>query len=189
MKTKKNDYNILDTFPILHSERLSFIKIEQKHLANLYELFGNSNVTKYYNLKTFENEEDGQKFIDWYQSRFEEKLAIRWGIALKNSTNIIGTIGFNNFSKNHRANIGYDLQEKYWNKGYTTEALKSIVDFGFNNLEINRIEAEVMTGNSASERILLKLGFTKEGTLKQWLYWNENHYDMIMYSLLKKDYI
>jgi ribosomal-protein-alanine N-acetyltransferase len=46
-----------------------------------------------------------------------------------------------------------------------------------------------MIGNSASERILDKLGFTKEGILRQWMFWNEKHYDMTMYSLLKKDII
>ena len=176
---------IFETFPILNSDRLCFIEIKQEHLTDLFKLFGDSNVTKYYNLKTFETEQDGQIFIDWYQKRFKEKLAIRWGIALKGNAKIIGTIGFNNFIKNHRANIGYDLQPEYWNKGYVTEALKTITDFGFNQLEINRIEAEVMIGNSASERVLDKFGFTKEGIVRQWLYWNEKHYDMIMYSLLK----
>ena len=176
---------IFETFPNLNSDRLNFIEIKQEHLTDLLKLFGDNNVTKYYNLKTFETEQDGQIFIDWYQKRFKEKLAIRRRIALKGNTNIIGTIGFNNFVKNHRANIGYDLQTEYWNKGYVTEALKTIIDFGFKQLEINRIEAEVMIGNSASERVLDKLGFTKEGILKQWLYWNEKHYDMIMYSLLK----
>jgi len=178
---------IFDTFPILNSDRLSFIEIKQEHLADLFKLFGDNNVTKYYNLKTFETEQDGQKFIDWYQKRFTEKLAIRWGIALKGNSNIIGTIGFNNFTQNHRANIGYDLQTEYWNNGYATEALKTIVGFGFKQLKINRIEAEVMIGNFASEKILKKLGFTNEGILRQWLYWNDNHYDMIMFSLLKTD--
>jgi ribosomal-protein-alanine N-acetyltransferase len=180
---------IFDTFPELTSKRLCFIEIKQKHLTDLFKLFGDSNVTKYYNLKTFDTEKDGQKFIDWYQKRFNEKSAIRWGIAIKGNSNIIGTIGLNNFIQNHRANIGYDLQTEYWNKGYVTEALKTIVDFGFKYLEINRIEAEVMIGNSASERILDKLGFTKEGILRQWMFWNEKHYDMTMYSLLKKDII
>jgi len=180
---------IFDTFPILNSDRLSFIEIKQEHLTDLFKLFGDNNVTKYYNLKTFETEQDGQKFIDWYKNRFKEKLSIRWGISLKGQSEIIGTIGFNNFTKNHRANIGYDLQTEYWNNGYATEALKTIVEFGFKQLKINRIEAEVMIGNTASERILEKLGFTNEGLLRHWLYWNENHYDMIMYSLLKTDIV
>ncbi|MDR1403310.1 MAG: GNAT family N-acetyltransferase [Tannerellaceae bacterium] len=56
----------------------------------------------------------------------------------------------------------YDLQREYWNNGYITEALKVVIDFGFNSLEINRIEAEVMQSNVASEKVLEKPGFKNE---------------------------
>ncbi|MDR1402923.1 MAG: GNAT family N-acetyltransferase [Tannerellaceae bacterium] len=69
-----------------------------------------------------------------------------------------------------------------------TEALETVIDFGFNSLEINRIEAEVMQGNIVSEKVLEKSGFKNEGVLRQWMYWNGNYYDMTMFSLLKKDY-
>ena len=120
--------------------------------------------------------------------RFEEGLAVRWGISIKGQDSIIGTIGFNNFIKGHRASIGYDLQHKQWNRGFLTEALNEIVNFGFTALEANRIEAEVMQGNLASERVLEKAGFKKEGILRQWMLWNGNYYDMTMYSLLKTDF-
>ena len=125
---------------------------------------------------------------DWFEKRFKDKLGIRWGIALKNNDNIIGTIGYNTFTKDHRANIGYDLQKTYWNQGFTKEALMEVIKFGFEYLGINRIEAEVMPGNIYSEKALKKLRFKKEGILRDWLYWNEKHYDMIMYSLLKRDF-
>ena len=102
--------------------------------------------------------------------------------------NIIGIIGFNNFTKRHKANIGFDLQSESWNKGIMTEALSAVLNFGFNQLEINRIEAEVMPGNENSEKLLLKLNFKKEGVLRQWMFWNDKHYDMSMFSLLKSDY-
>jgi len=112
-------------------------------------------------------------------------LGIRWGIALKGKTEIIGTIGFNNYTKQHRANIGYDLQKDYWNNGYISEALKAVINYGFEKLEINRIEAEVMPGNIYSEKALNRLGFKREGLLRDWMLWNGKHYDMIMYSLLR----
>ena len=178
----------MDTFPILHTDRLDLIEIKQSHLGDLFKLFGDENVTRFYNLLPLTNEQEAQKSIDWFQTRFKDKLGIRWGIALKGQQNIIGTIGFNNFTKRHRAQIGYDLQTKYWNNGYITEALKTVINFGFDNLEINRIEAEVMHGNQISEKVLNKLNFKKEGILREWMFWNEKHYDMIMFSLLKTDY-
>lgn len=66
--------------------------------------------------------------------------------------------------------------------------MKVVVEFGFKELEINRIEAEVMQGNTASEQVLAKIGFKNEGILRQWMYWNEKHFDMTMYSLLQSEF-
>ena len=177
----------LTTFPAIHTNRLELVEIRQHHLKNIYDLFADENVTRFYNLLPLTVESDAQKFIDWYQNRFKEKLGIRWGISLKGEQDIIGTIGFNNFTKRHKANIGYDLQPDYWNKGIMTEALRAVINFGFNQLEINRMEAEVMQGNVNSEKLLLKLNFLKEGVLREWMLWNDNYYDMSMFSLLKSD--
>jgi ribosomal-protein-alanine N-acetyltransferase len=80
------------------------------------------------------------------------------------------------------------LQTEHWNNGYITEALKTVMNFGFDRLEINRIEAEVMQGNIISEKILDKLNFKNEGVLREWMFWNGKHYDMTMFSLLKADF-
>ena len=179
---------MIDNFPELNTERLSLIEIKQNHLNDYYKLFSNERVTEYYNIIPLSNENEAQKYLEWFENRFNEKLGIRWGIAFKGEKNIIGTLGFNNFQKNHRANLGYDLRFDFWNKGIITEALKEIIKFGFNELEINRIEAEVMQGNIASEKVLVKLGFKREGVLRDWMYWNEKHYDMTMFSLLRREY-
>lgn len=179
----------LDKFPILHTPRLDLIEIKQQHLKDIFKLLGDKRVTQFYNVVTLMEKQEAQKYIDWFRIRFEEGLGVRWGIALKEQNSIIGTIGFNNFIKGHRSNIGYDLHYSKWNKGYLTEALVEIVKFGFSTLDVNRIEAEVMQGNAASERVLEKAGFKKEGILRQWMLWNGKHYDMTMYSLLKSDFM
>ena len=176
------------SFPVLHTERLDLIEIRQEHLEDLFHLFGNYRVTQYYNIVPIVKKEEAQKLIDQFRSRFMSREAIRWGIALKGQRAIIGTIGFNNFTPQHRANIGYDLQPQYWNQGIISEALKEVLHFGFRTLGINRIEAEVMPGNHASEKVLEKLGFVREGLLREWMLWNGKHYDMTMFSLLSKDF-
>ena len=178
----------MNIFPTLTTKQLDLVEIQQSHLTDLYLLFSDRKVTEYYNLLPLKHEQDGQTLLDWFRNRFKEGLGIRWGIALKGEANIIGTIGFNNFTSKHRANIGYDLQSIYWNKGYMKEALQTIIDFGFNELDINRIEAEVMQGNIVSEKLLEKMDFVREGILRQWMLWNGQYYDMTMYSLLRTDY-
>ena len=180
---------MLEKFPELETERLNLIEIKQSYLDDYYKLFSDERVTRYYNIIPFKEKSEVQKHLDWFECRFKDKSGIRWGIVLKGRENMIGTLGFNNFQKAHRANIGYDLQFEYWNNGIISEALRGIIRFGFDELEINRIEAEIMQGNIASEKVLSKLGFKKEGVLRDWMYWNEKHYDMTMYSLLRGELI
>ena len=178
----------MDTFPTLTTKRLDLVEIQQSHLADIYLLFSDKKVTEYYNLLPLKSEQEGQVLLDWFRNRFKDGFGVRWGIALKGESHIIGTVGFNNYTQKHRANIGYDLQSLYWNRGYMTEALEAAIDFGFNALDINRIEAEVMQGNIISEKLLGKLNFRREGVLRQWMLWNGQYYDMTMYSLIKMEY-
>lgn len=182
-----NSEHLLESFPLLETARLSLVEIKQEHLPDIYKLFGDKKVTEFYNMLPLKSEQEAQKTIDWFRDRFKDKLGIRWGISLKGHRNIIGTVGFNNYKPKHRAGIGYDLQAEHWNKGYMTEALKAVINYGFSVLYINRIEAEVMHGNIFSEKLLEKLNFKKEGVLREWMLWNEKHYDMSMYSLLKSE--
>ena len=177
-----------DNFPCLQTKRLELIEINQSHLTDFYEIFKDERATKYYNIITFKKKEDAQKYLDWFRLRYRDNQGIRWGIKLKDRQGVIGTAGFNTYQKNQSANLGYDLHVDYWNKGYITEALSEIVNFGFETLEVNRIEAAVMQGNIASERVLEKLGFTNEGVLEEQMYWNNRHYDMTIFSLLKENY-
>lgn len=179
---------VFSLFPVLHTPRLDLVEIKQSHRPDLFRLFSNPEVTRFYNVATLTEESSAQKFIDHFQNRYKDKAAIRWGIALKEQENIIGTLGFNNFTHNHRANIGYDLLPQYWNKGLMQEALSTVLDFGFKQLYINRVEAEVMQGNKASEKVLEKLHFVKEGVLRDWMYFEGRHFDMTMFSLLRKDF-
>ena len=175
-------------FPNLHTDRLDLIEITQNHLSDLFTLFGDVQVVRFYNLLPFQNESEGQRLIDLFQTRFTNQTGIRWGIALKGTNNIIGTIGYNTYTKNHKATIGYDVQTLYWNKGYATEALQKVIEYGFDQLQVNRIDAEVMQGNTGSEKVLTKLNFKNEGVLRDWMYWDEKHYDMTMFSLLKSEF-
>lgn len=178
----------LKKFPVLETERLELVEITNSHVKDIQELFESKEIRKFYHILPFKTEQDSKNLIKFYRYRFKENSGIRWGITLKYRKNIIGTIGFIHFSTNHKAVIGYELRPDYWKRGYMTEALNEILSFGFNELNVNRIEAEVMQGNENSEKLLYKLSFKKEGVLKQWTLFNENHYDMSMFALLKSEF-
>jgi len=168
--SNEEDDLIFEKFPELYSDRFDFVVINESHLVNIFELYSDTKVTEYFDLLPLQNVIQALKEIKFYHERFQCNTGIRWGISFKGSSDIIGTLGFNKVIKNYKATIGYDLKSKYWGKGYMIEALNTIVSYGFENLRINRIEAEVMQGNVGSEILLKKLNFKKEGIIRNWMY-------------------
>jgi RimJ/RimL family protein N-acetyltransferase len=87
-----------------------------------------------------------------------------------------------------RTEIGYDLNPAYWKKGYMNEALKALLNFGFTELNLNRIEADIHPDNIDSAKTLERLGFIKEGHLRErWIVGDEVS-DSIIYGLLLSDW-
>ena len=175
---------LLNTFPLLHTERLDLVEITHAHVSEMFRLFTNKEVIKYYNVKPFPEEADVLPVIDMLTQKFVAKTGIRWGIVLKEQSEIIGNIGFNNFTVGQAGSISYALLPEYWGRGLLTEALREVIQFGFDELGVGRIEAEVMPGNVASERVLLKNGFHHKGFFKDGFLWNGRHFDVNMYTLV-----
>lgn len=181
---------IFNQFPTIKTKRLLLRKITNKDLPMLFELFSNPNVTKYYNITTLVEEKEAEEFLRFYQEIFNQKKGIRWGLSLLDEPDkLIGTCGYNFFKMYGRANLGYDLHPDYWSQGLMAEALRKIITFGFNGLQINRVEATVMLDNLASRKLLGKLFFQKEGILRSYGYWKGAYHDLYIYSFLKKEYL
>ncbi|MEK4425291.1 GNAT family N-acetyltransferase [Solibacillus sp. FSL K6-1523] len=177
-------------FPKLQTERLVLREIKLQDATQIYQVFSNDEVTKYYGLKTFNKLEQAEKVIEAFATSFQEKRGIRWGIELKGKAGLIGTIGFNLWSPAHRrAEVGYEVHPDFWRFGYTSEALTKIVEYGFQEMKLTRIGAVVFLENEASNQLLLKQGFEKEGQLKNYMYQNNKAHDVTMFSkILKNNY-
>lgn len=176
-----------DQFPVLQTSRLRLIEIQHVHQPDLFYLFTDKLVTRYYHVIPLQEVADVRKIVDMLQQRFQDKQAIRWGIALENQEELIGTIGFNSWAPGHKAVLIYALVQEYWGKGIMTEAINAVVQYGFDTLQLKRIEAEVLQGNTGSERVLEKTGFQHEGLLRQGMMWNGVAYDINMYARLATD--
>ncbi len=176
-----------EPFPVLGTPRLLLIEMNETHIDELYRLFRDEEITRYTRMVPFTAESSAKNYVEWMRKRFQDGMGIYWGITLKETGELIGTVGFNFYTSRERGNLGYDLQKAYWRQGYMTEALFAVLCYGFVKLEINRMEAEVMQGNRASERLLEKIGFRKEGLLRNWMCKEKCHYNVSMYSLLLTD--
>lgn len=107
----------------------------------------------------------------------------------KKNNIVIGSCGFHKWEKDHaRSEIGYEIHSKYQNKGYMSEAIKELIDYGFDKMKLNRIEALVDPDNKNSIGILEKNAFIKEGVLRGHFKNGTEFEDSVVYSLLKSDY-
>lgn len=180
----------VDEFPVLETDRLILRQVTNDDAKSLLTYFSDTDVMRYYGLEPFKSIDDALDEISWYKSIFEKGTGIRWGISLKGSDKIIGSCGFFNRAVEHsRTEIGYELSKEYWGKGIAGEALESVVKYGFQNLQLERIEALVEPANLASLKLLDKMGFEKEGLLRHYEFTCGKFDDLYIYSILKSDFV
>jgi RimJ/RimL family protein N-acetyltransferase len=115
--------------------------------------------------------------------------SMTWAITLRDSGKVIGECCLWNIDKDsNHAELGYELLRSYWRQGLMNEALTAILDHGFNEMKLNRIEANPLSINLASQKVLVRLGFVQEGVLrKRHLYDGEWH-DEIWFGLLRREW-
>ena len=112
-----------------------------------------------------------------------------WGIELQAEGCLIGTCGCFRWDKqHHHAEIGYDLWPDYWGQGLMPEALTALLRFGFEEMDLNRVEATTHTQNKRSQRVLTKLGFQREGILRAYYFRDGIYNDQVLFSLLRREW-
>ncbi|MDW0118350.1 GNAT family protein [Sporosarcina thermotolerans] len=174
-------------FPTLETDRLILRELTNEDAEGIFACFSNDDVTRFYGQETLKSIEEAKKIVDFFSKSYIEKRGIRWGIERKETKGIIGTIGFNNWlSKHKRAEIGYEIHPHQWRKGYTSEAVSEVLSYGFDAMGLTRIGAVVFIENEASNKLLKKVGFQKEGVLRNYMYQDGKSYDTNVYSLIKE---
>lgn len=179
-------------FPVLRTERLILRQPTMKDTEWYFEYFsrpelvwgggepgpGNMRAAR---------EQVREHMVDLYRKR----RGFRWIVTLKGEGEPIGTLGFYKWSPSasYQAEMGYDLAKEHWGKGIMTEAMTAVIDFGFGRMGLNRIEVYVMPRNKRSVRMIRRLGFKREGLIRQ-RYFDEfgNFTDDILFSMLKSDW-
>lgn len=90
---------------------------------------------------------------------------------------------------NQNCMIGFEIHPRYQGRGYGTDAVETLLDYLFFDMELHRVGAEVYEYNIASQKVLKKLGFVLEGRLTQWLYRNQKYWDKLLYGILRDEWI
>ncbi len=172
-----------DPFPLLETERLRLRYISLEGAEDIFHLRTNEEAMKYIHKPKLKSIDDAKDLIKVMGDISER---IQWGMTLKEENKIIGTIGYHRIIKEHyRAEIGYMLHPDYWHTGLMSEAIKTVIDFGFNDMKLHSIEAIINPDNLISRTILQKFSFIKEAYFKENFFFEGKFFDSEVYSLLK----
>jgi len=178
----------MTAFPELVTANLRLRELVSSDAESVLRIYSDEEVTRYYDLDTYTDIKQASELIHQQRLRHERGESLRWGISQQANNIIIGTVGFVFNQQNMQGGIGYDLARPYWRKGIMHETLRIIIRYGFSSLRLNRIQALVIPGNSASIGLLQKLDFTEEGLLREYAFFKGRYNDLICFSLLKGEY-
>ena len=133
--------------------------------------------------------EDSRNFLRFATEGYERGDFCGWGLVLKASGVFVGTCGIEVGASEHgRAELGYVLSREHWGRGLMPEAVRTMIRFCFEMMDLNRVEARCIAQNTASARVMEKAGMSYEGTLREREYIKGAYRDMKMYSILRHEY-
>ena len=176
--------------PTINASRVNLRPISADDLDAFYGIFSDPEVMRYWSTLPIASRAAASKLMDEIDERFARHESLKWGIARRTDNTLIGTTTLHRLDfDNRRAEIGYALGRAHWGNGYMHEALQATLGYAFEVLDLNRIEADVDPRNQASIRTLERLGFQREGLLRErWLVGGEIQ-DSFFYGLLRRDWV
>lgn len=184
-----SDLFTFEQFPQLETPRFVLRQAQLTDADDLYQLYADQAVVQYMSFTPFTSVEESLDEMKWYERIFAEQSGLRWMIEDRETGKVIGTCGFLAYEQeHHRTELGYDLSSAYWGKGIMKEVALCIIQFGFEQMKLNKIEAKIEPANQSSIRLIEKLGFVQEGLLRQHEYEKEMYVDLAIFALLQSEY-
>lgn len=178
---------IFNKFPVLETERIMIRQMHKTDIDVIYDFNSCSDSLKYIIREPFKTKEEASDKLSFFLSGIEDKSAFWWVFTLKETGENIGYGGLFDISQVHnRTEIGYGLIKKYWHKGYMSEIISEILNFGISTAQFHKIYGTVIFGNKTSVRLLEKNNFVKEAHFKEHSFNNGQYFDETVYSLIVK---
>lgn len=173
--------------PTLETARLYLRPLSEHDAPDIFEMTSDPEVAKMTAMFVLHQcLEDTCKYIEMLQKGFQIKKSSMWAVVSKESGKVIGLAGFVYDNPEHaKAEIGYALARSHWNCGYATEATQEIIRYGFEQMNLCRIQATVHEQNVGSIRVLEKCGMSYEGYLRNYYFTQGKPSDRRMYAVVR----
>lgn len=175
---------------IIETERLILRKLTMADVDAAYVIYSDQESVKYWSEPAYTKREQAEKKVVRDIEGWDDGIYKRLAIELKNDDefSLVGMLTIFKINENCKsAEIGYILNRKFWNKGIMSEALAAAVEYAFETLGLNRLEADIDPANKASATLLLKNNFKLEGFLREKWIVDGVKSDSEIYGLLRAD--
>lgn len=129
-----------------------------------------------------------EEWIRTHARLFRRKKAVIYAVTRRDSGRLVGAIGLELHMADERAELGYWIGRRYWNRGYATEAAEAVLMYGFIELGLRRIYAHHFRRNPSSGRVLRKIGMKREGILRKHFKKGERFEDLVFYGILREEF-
>lgn len=173
----------------IETESLTLRFVNDADQLAVYEIFSHPEVMRYWSYPPWTDRSQAQQWLINVQEGYRTGDALQLGIERRADHVLLGTCTLFQFHpSSRRAEMGYALGRPYWGSGYMHQALQALLRYAFQTLDLNRLEADIDPRNAASARTLERLGFQKEGHLRErWIVNNEIS-DTWLYGLLRREW-
>jgi ribosomal-protein-alanine N-acetyltransferase len=175
--------------PTLLTDRLRLRPFAEADAGDLFALHSNADVLRYWDSPPWTDPARAERFIAVCRQLAEEGTGVRLAVESLADERFIGWCTLHRWNPDFRsASLGYCYSEASWGHGYATEAARELLRWAFETLDLNRVQAETDTRNRASARVLGKLGFVLEGTLREDCVVDGDVSDSWVYGLLRREW-
>lgn len=179
---------LFSEFPVLETDRLLLRHITPKDAMDIFIMRSDPEVMRYIPRPMAKEVNDVFPLIDMLEGFLIKGERINWAMELKETKQVVGMIGFVNIKPDHfRAEVGYSLARAFHRKGIMREALKKVLEYGFNEMILHSIEAIIDAENDPSGALLLNVGFRQEAYFKEDFYYNGSFRNSIHFGLLRSE--
>lgn len=179
----------LKFMPTIETDRLVLRPLNQEDAKDLFAIFSDPVVMKYWNTPPWASLDDARNFIDSSVDAMNRQESITLGIVVKATGEMIGKCMLFSYAKeSKRAEIGFAIGPSFWGRGYISEAGHALLEYGFGELGLRRVEADIDPDNVSSGKALERLGFIREGLLRQRWEVNGIVSDSALYGVLAEDF-
>lgn len=168
-------------------DKVRLIPLEKEHVETVKKWRNDEEIRKYFFNYHFINQVQQE---EWFERYCKDNKQIIFAIIESESNNFIGTIGLSNIDHfNQRAELGTLIgNNNYWGKGFATKASLIVLNYAFNNMNLNKIYCQILDSNTGSIKKNEKVGFKIEGRLKDHAFNDGAFHDVILMGILREDF-